>query len=233
MVVLSLALGIGANTALFSAINGLLPSETASQGSGHARAVEMGRPQRHGDELERLRIATRRPRCSIRATVSCPMYQQFLEDNRTMEDLFACAPYGRGEHRRRRPAPRSRTRSSRPETTIRCSVCTASPGRTIVPEDDRPAATPVAVISARYWRSRFGSDPRVVGKVVTFNNVPITIVGVIAPELVGVQQAFARRPRHRRAAGARCAAESAGHRRRRAHRSFPALSAANHCGGCR
>jgi predicted permease len=59
-----------------------------------------------------------------------------------------------------------------------------------VPEDDRPAATPVAVISARYWRSRFGSDPHVVGKVVTFNNVPITIVGVIAPELIGVQQVF-------------------------------------------
>ena len=50
------------------------------------------------------------------------------------------------------------------------------------------------MISARYWRTRFGSDPRVVGKVVRFNNVPITIVGVISPEFVGVQQVFREGP---------------------------------------
>ena len=70
----------------------------------------------------------------------------------------------------------------------------ASPGRTIVPDDDRPDAPPVAVISERYWRTRFGSDPQVVGKVVRFNNMPITIVGVISPELVGVQQVFREGP---------------------------------------
>src|SRR5438445_43985 len=48
----------------------------------------------------------------------------------------------------------------------------------------------IGVNSARYWRSRFGSDPQIVGKAIRFNNVPITIVGVIAPELVGVQQVF-------------------------------------------
>src|SRR5438093_1357999 len=57
---------------------------------------------------------------------------------------------------------------------------TASLGRTIVPDDDRPEAPAVAVISARYWRKRFGSDPNVVGKVVRFNNLPIPIVGVIS-----------------------------------------------------
>jgi hypothetical protein len=46
------------------------------------------------------------------------------------------------------------------------------------------------VISPRYWRSRFAGDPGVVGKVVRFNNVPVTIVGVIAPALVDVQLAM-------------------------------------------
>jgi hypothetical protein len=71
---------------------------------------------------------------------------------------------------------------------------TANPGRTIVPEDDQPTAAAVAVISARYWRSRFGSDPHAVGKVVRFNNVPVTIVGVISPDLPDVQQVVAEGP---------------------------------------
>ena len=187
VVVLSLALGIGANTALFSAINGL-----------YLRKL----PVRDPDTLVRLKTAGRNEMATnssdygsrggpdaIRATVSYPMYRQFLEDNRTMEDLFACAPYGRANI-----VVDGRAEIANAFITTgnyyQMLGLSASPGRTIVPEDDRPAATPVAVISARYWRSRFGSDPHVVGKVVTFNNVPITIVGVISPELVGVQQVF-------------------------------------------
>jgi predicted permease len=187
VVVLSLALGIGANAALFSAINGL-----------YLRKL----PVRDPETLVRLRWAGRNEMATnssdygsrggpdgIRATVSYPMYLQYLADNRTMEDLFACAPYGRANI-----VVDGRAEIANAFITsgnyYRMLGLTASPGRTIVSDDDRPAAPPVAVISARYWRSRFGSDPGVIGKVVTFNNVPITIVGVIAPELVGVQQVF-------------------------------------------
>ncbi len=61
-------------------------------------------------------------------------------------------------------------------------------GRTILPDDDRPDAPPVAVISSKYWHSRFGTDPAVVGKIVKINNVLVTIVGVLPPEFTGVQQ---------------------------------------------
>jgi hypothetical protein len=47
------------------------------------------------------------------------------------------------------------------------------------PEDDCPTAPPVAVISSKYWHSRFGTDPAVVGKAIKVNTL-ITIVGVIA-----------------------------------------------------
>jgi len=60
-------------------------------------------------------------------------------------------------------------------------------GRSIVPEDDRPDAPPVAVLSARYWRSRFGSDPKAVGKVIRINNVPVTVVGVLPAAFTGIQ----------------------------------------------
>ena len=54
----------------------------------------------------------------------------------------------------------------------------------------KPNAAPVAVISAKYWHTRFGGDPQSLARSCAFNNVPVTIVGVITPELVDVQQAF-------------------------------------------
>src|SRR5262245_1797244 len=96
VVVLSLALGIGANTALFSALNGLL-------------LVKL--PVKDPDSLVRLRWAGRNDMVTsssdygylkrgadniqLRATFSYPMYQQFVADNKTMTDLFACAPFSR------------------------------------------------------------------------------------------------------------------------------------------
>jgi hypothetical protein len=70
----------------------------------------------------------------------------------------------------------------------------ANPGRTIVPADDAPGAAPVAVISPRYWRSRFVGDAKTIGKVVRINNVPTTIVGVISPESTDVQLALTEGP---------------------------------------
>src|SRR5258708_9568477 len=64
----------------------------------------------------------------------------------------------------------------------------AALGRTIGPDDDRPSAPPVAVISTRYWRSRFGSSRGVIGSVVPVNNVPVTIIGVLPLAFTGVQQ---------------------------------------------
>jgi predicted permease len=193
VVVVSLALGIGANTALFSAINGL-----------YLRKL----PVKDPDTLVRLRFIGRNDMSTSssdygptrfpggapgRSTFSYAMYQQLLADNRTMEDLFACAPYGRVNLVVDGHAEIANAFIST-GNYYRLLGLTASPGRTIVPDDDRPDAPPVAVISARYWRKRFGSDPNVVGKVVRFNNVPIPIVGVISPELVGAQQVFRENP---------------------------------------
>jgi predicted permease len=60
-------------------------------------------------------------------------------------------------------------------------------GRAFLPEesDDRPAAHPVAVISYKMWRSRFREDPKVLGKTIRVNRHEITIVGVAPPEFRG------------------------------------------------
>src|SRR5688572_9213330 len=56
-------------------------------------------------------------------------------------------------------------------------------GRSLVDEDDRiPGGHPVAVISASYWQRRFGGDPSAVGKTITLQGYPFTIVGVLPRE---------------------------------------------------
>jgi hypothetical protein len=51
-------------------------------------------------------------------------------------------------------------------------------GRLIGDDDDRAGAAPVAVISFRYWQSRFAADPAAIGRQIVINNAPFTIVGV-------------------------------------------------------
>src|SRR5262249_12486770 len=62
-------------------------------------------------------------------------------------------------------------------------------GRLFAPEDDQPNAVPVAVISYRLWQRRFGGSADTIGKVVTINNVRVTLVGVTAPAFNGARQA--------------------------------------------
>ena len=60
-------------------------------------------------------------------------------------------------------------------------------GRVFTADEDRlPNTHAVVTISDRLWRTRFGTDPAIVGRVVTFNDVPFTIVGVMQPEFAGL-----------------------------------------------
>jgi predicted permease len=194
IVVLSLALGIGANTAIFSAVN--------------ARLL-ISLPVQKPEELVRFRYAGRNDMVTsssgygflsktpdgkdVRATFSYPMYQQFVVDNKTMIDLLACAPFGRVSVFVDGQSEIANAFISSGNYYQLLGV-TARIGRTILPEDDRPTAAPVAVISSKYWHSRFGTDPAVVGKAIKVNNVPITIVGVITPHFFGIQQPVANPP---------------------------------------
>jgi hypothetical protein len=60
-------------------------------------------------------------------------------------------------------------------------------GRTITEDDDQPAAAPVAVLNYSYWQRRFGLDPSVIGKTVTINRLPFTVIGVTPKEFSGTE----------------------------------------------
>ena len=57
----------------------------------------------------------------------------------------------------------------------------AAQGRTLVADDDRAGAAPVAVLTHDFWRDRFGSDPGAVGRVIELSGIATTIVGVLEP----------------------------------------------------
>ena len=63
----------------------------------------------------------------------------------------------------------------------------AAVGRVITPDDDRErGGSPVAVLSYDYWRTRFGADPRIVGQTITINNHTLTVIGVSQAGFDGV-----------------------------------------------
>jgi predicted permease len=194
VVILSLALGIGANTAIFSGVNALLLTEI---------------PVRDPDTLVRLRWGGRNDMVTsssdygfsskgadgqnIRTTFSYPMYQQFLADNQTMSELMAFAPFGRVNAVVDGQAEIATSFISTGNYYQALGVG-ARIGRTILPDDDKPTAPPVAVISSKYWHTRFSTDPAVLGKTIRINNVVVTIVGVLPPDFTGVQQPVAEPP---------------------------------------
>jgi predicted permease len=189
VVVISLALGIGANTALFSAANALLLRKvTAKEPDTLVRLRWTGKNDMVNSSSDYGFSAKHSSGDDVRTTFSYPMFQQFQKDNQTMTDLFACAPSGRVNVVVNDQAEIATSFVSTGNYYQLLGV-NARLGRTILPDDDRPTAAPVAMLSERYWRSRFGGDPEAVGKVVRINNVAVTIVGVLPAEFTGIQQA--------------------------------------------
>ena len=191
VVVLSLGLGIGANAALFSAVNGMLLTKV---------------PVRDADSLVRLRWMGRNdmvnsssdygsidrakyggPKVNVRTTFSYPMYQQFVADNKTMIDVAAFAPFGSVNAMVDNQAELASAFVSSGNYYQLLGV-NARIGRTIGPDDDKATAPPVAMVSSKYWHSRFGTDPAVIGKTIKVNGVLVTIIGVLPPDFTGVQK---------------------------------------------
>lgn len=191
VVVLSLGLGIGANAALFSAVNGMLLTKV---------------PVRDPDSLVRLRWLGKNDMVTsssdygsidraryggstvnVRTTFSYPMYHQFAADNKTMSEVAAFAPFGRVNAVVDNQAELASAFVSS-GNYYRMLGVNARLGRTIGPDDDKATAPPVVVISSKYWHSRFGTDPSVVGKTIKINGVLVTIVGVLPADFTGVQK---------------------------------------------
>ena len=194
VILLLLALGIGANTALFGAMNGLwLRKLPVSDPDTLVRFRSAGPNHMRTDILVYGATAPDARGRPVEPTFSYPMYQQFVEHNRTMSDIFTCAPLGDVNVIVNGQAEIASAFLASGNFYSVLGV-TARVGRTFTPDDDRPTAAPVAVISHKYWRSRFGGSREAIGSIARINNTPVTIIGVLPPEFTGVQRAVDEAP---------------------------------------
>ncbi len=159
---ITLALGIGANTAIFSVIYGVL-----------LRPL----PYKEGHRLVVLNQQARLNNVNSLA-FSVKEFQDYRDQNKTMEMVehhaMSFILYGRGEPER-----------------VQTSVVSANffdvlgvkpiLGRTFVPDDEKPGGDAVLVLSHKYWKQSYGGDPNIVGTVFRMNNRPHTVIGVLPP----------------------------------------------------
>ena len=158
--VLSLALGIGATTTIFSVTNAAL-----------LRPLPLENPDRL------VGLWSSRSRTGF-GPISYPNYKDYRDQNHVFTGLAASSP-ARPMNLSGRGTPTQV--NGMPVSGDYFSVLGVRPvlGRGFLPEEDRtPGTHPVVVISHGLWQGRFGSDPNVVGDIVVLNGQPFTVVGV-------------------------------------------------------
>ncbi len=158
--VLSMALGIGANTAIFSLLDTLL--------------------------LKPLPVHAPEQLFVLRGTAHYPMYQTVRQQNRWFMDLFATSGVSKLDVDVGDAVPERASVSL--VTGSYFSVLGVQPllGRTFTTADDRvPGGHPVAVASFGYWQRRFARDPDLVGRTIRITGTPITIIGITPPSFFG------------------------------------------------
>ena len=187
VIVVTLALGIGANTAIFSLIDAMLLKNL---------------PVKDPDQLVLFKSLTNPdfsfggfngsthpdPASGLTAGTSFP-YQTLVrlrEQKTVMSQVFAFAGLGVNVNiDGQADVARAQVVSGNYYAGL---VVQPTHGRLIIDSDDHPTATPVAVLSDRYWQRRFNRSLDVLGKQIKLNNVVFTVVGVTPPEFTGTGQ---------------------------------------------
>ncbi len=174
---LTLALGIGATTAIFSLIHTVMlkslpvanPASLYRIGDGQDCCVEGSTQGNWG-------------------MFSYPFYLRMKEAAPEFTELAAFQAGGselsarRGANDRVSKPLRGEFISGNYFSTFGVGPFT---GRTIVPTDDRPSAAPVAMLSYRAWQQQYGSDPKIVGSTFILDGHPLTIIGITPPGFFG------------------------------------------------
>jgi putative ABC transport system permease protein len=159
VVVVTLGVGIGATTAIFSVINGVLLQ-----------------PLPYDDAGDLVQVWEKLPQAQD-ASVSYPNFVDWREQNTSFEELGAFKPTyvslsGDGDPERL---------TAYQVSASLFTILRAEPhlGRSFLEEEDRVGAPPVVVLSHSLWQSRFGSDPDIVGRVLELDDRAFTVVGVM------------------------------------------------------
>jgi predicted permease len=187
--VLTLAFGIGANTAIFSLIDAVLlrslpvedPAQLVLLKWSARKAPNIHGITSAGDCPSDLRRGALNPEgCSF----SEPMFREIAQAN-IFSGTAAFANTGRLDLTGNGPASVISGQLISGDF-FRTMGLNAAAGRLIDTRDDSPAAAPVAVLNYGYWQSAFGGSREVIGRTIELNAVPFTIVGVAEQRFTGI-----------------------------------------------
>jgi predicted permease len=168
--VLTLALGIGANTALFSVVNGVLLNPL---------------PFHDPDQLVTLHES--KPNFAT-GSISYPNFRDWQKDNHTFSAMAIARDFGfslTGMGVAEQVNAEITSSDLFPLLGVKPVI-----GRTFLPGEDEVGAAPVALISAGFWQRKFSGAPDVLGKSLTLNGKAYTVVGVIPASFHLVASSF-------------------------------------------
>ena len=160
--VMALALGIGANTAIFSVVNAILL-----------------RPLNYRDSDRLVQLNHNYPKLDLKASVSAIGYSHYRDNCEAFEAIGAGTSW-----------PVNLTETGDPERLQGMAVThTFLPtlgieparGRVFTPEEDQPGRDQVVVLSDGLWRRRFAGDPNILGNTIRLNGEQYTVIGIMPP----------------------------------------------------
>ena len=161
--ILTLALGIGANTAIFSVVNGVI-----------LKPLPYPSPERL------VYITSQFPSLGFdQFWISAPEFVEFAESNRSFQRVGG---YRAGAVNLGTPDQPRRVNSALITSELMPTLAVAPiRGRQFTREDTLPGAEDVAVLSSELWRTAFGGDESVLGRIVPIDGAPTRIVGIMPP----------------------------------------------------
>ncbi len=186
--ILSLALGIGANTAIFSVMNAMMFKMLPVRQAEQLEQITWGAPKYPEKLIEQDRGSNTEDSSGAfwADYFSYSLFERLRAPNAAFESVFGHVKFhekaniivnGRGEVAEGQFVTGGYFQGLGVQPFL---------GRLVDIQDDRDGAPPAAVISHRYWQKRFGGDSSAVGKMVRINEVPVTVVGITPGEFFGI-----------------------------------------------
>ncbi|MGA8233537.1 MAG: ABC transporter permease [Candidatus Acidiferrales bacterium] len=161
--ILTLALGIGANTAIFSVVNTVLLQPLSYPNPDRLVELELSSPQGNGD------------------ITSIPKFNVWREQSQVFDSVAAYDFAGPGINLTGGDRPEQVKGIHASADYFRVFGAPMALGRTFTAEEDRPGGPAVAVISNGLWRSRYGGDPAIINRTIDLGGEPYTVIGVLGP----------------------------------------------------
>jgi predicted permease len=186
-VILSLAIGVGANTAVFTLLDSAILKPLPVPNADRLTLIEWSNANGFPSFVEGIRGSSRRTAEGgiASSSVSAPLYRELARGSKFQAVIGIAAP----------DEVSAALGSMSPEPTSLQYVSAnffqglgvpVALGRGFVPEDDRAGEVPAVVVSDRYWRNRLGGSPSALGETLRVNGFDVRIVGVAQPGFFGL-----------------------------------------------